>query len=449
MGCTLPAADTVGRRSAYKTGSASSKVAVLAIVVTFSADLTHAQSLVPPEEIPAAARQIGSHPRKNTIRCERIYLTSVSNLGFDLRYSTGFNLELVMQDMSEGGKLEARIRVTPEKGEPVLLGEYFDIPTDAQALSTLPQPVRGPIVASVSGSFAIGPGKYKVEILLVSPENRTFFKEWSVKTEPSSGFVGFTKANTVEEVAPRRWDGKLDPNGIRLTVLLNATAISASKARLGDFSFLLTLVKTILERVPCRFLRIVAFNLDHQVELFDRDGFTADGWGDLEAALKNVQLSTIDYHTLNAGSEPDFLTHLVEKEISAPADAVVLVGRRTHFFSKTPEQIKASLVGGGAKLYYLRYDYPVYMPKFDEYMTGYVGPFGAGEHALFDVTSEFPEMPIPKGLAFEINKHEVPKPIPDNISYLVQDLHGTVIPFFLPGEFGKTVEWLRTELGNR
>src|SRR5690242_12727416 len=114
----------------------------------FSQRLAHAQSLLPPEEIPNVAREIDSHPRKNTIGHERIYLTRVSNLGFDLRYTAGFSIQLAMGDISEGGKVEARIRVTPEKGAPVLLGEYFDIPTGTQALSTLPRQVRGPIVAS-------------------------------------------------------------------------------------------------------------------------------------------------------------------------------------------------------------------------------------------------------------------------------------------------------------
>ena len=386
---------------------------MLALLVMFSQRLAHAQSLLPPEEIPNAARQIDSHPRKNTIGHERIHLTRVSNLGFDLRYTARFSIQLAMGDISEGGKVEARIRVTPEKGAPVLLGEYFDIPTATQALSTLPRPVLGPMVASVSGSFVIGPGKYNVELLLISPENKTFFKEWSLKTQPSSGFVGFTKANTVEEVVPRRWDGKLNSDGVRVTVLLNATPTSlnataaspnvwylahltASDLQLLDFQVLTAMVKTILERLPCRSVRIVAFNLDQQVVLFERDGFTADGWSDLETALKGAQLSTIDYRALQAGSERDFLAQLVEKEVSGPADAVVLVGERTHFLGKTPNEIRASLVAGGAKPYYLRSDYyPVIL---------------------------------------------------DDISYLVQDLHGTVMPFFSSGEFGRSVEQLRTEL---
>lgn len=415
----------------------NSQLIVLALLVMLPQRPTHAQSLVPPHEVPAIAKQISSHPPKNTLECDEVSSTRLANLGFDLRYHVGFLFRLPMSQMPEGGKLEARIRVSPEKGAPVLLAEYFDIPTVSQALSTLPQPARGPIVASVMGAFVTGPGKYKAELLLISPDNRRFFKQWSFKTEPSSGFVGPMKPNTVDEVVPIRWNGKLNPNGIRLTLMLNATATSASQAKLWDYHFLLTMVKTILEQVPCRSLRIVAFNLDQQVELLRRDNFSLAGWDDLESTLKGVQLSTIDYRALSLNNEREFLTNLVENEISTPSDAVVLVGRRTHFLGKTSRESNPPLLGEAAKLYYLRHD-------GHEYNRMYADPVDA---ELIDMTNKYPEMPISKDLAFEINRYRV-KPIPDNLTYLVEDLHGSVIPFASSSEFAKSIERLRAELAN-
>ncbi len=409
------------------------------LLAVFPALVTHAQSFVPPDEIPAVEKQIRSHPRKNMLECDEVYLTRFSNLGFDLRYHAGFFLRLSLGQMPAGGKLEARIRVAPKKGAPALLGEYFDIPSVSQALSKLPQS-PGPIVASITGGFVTGPGKYKVELLLISPDNRMFFKRWRFKTDPT-GFVGLMKPDTVAEALPNRWDGKLNPNGIRLTLLLNATATSASQALLWDTHFLLTMVNTILERLPCRSLRIVAFNLDQQVELFRRDGFTSGGWKDLEAALKGTQLSTIDYRALSLGSEPEFLTHLVENEISAPSDVVVLVGRRAHFLGKTPTQIKTSLHAGNARLYYLRHDgheYKIWSGS---------GLIGDATGLIIDETNRNPEMPISEDVAFTINEYKQ-KPIPDSLTYLVQDLRGTVLPFVSSGEFGKSIERLRAELAS-
>ena len=403
------------------------------LLAMFPKHVIHAQSLVPSDEIPAVEKQISNHPRKNTLEFDEVYLTRFSNLGFDLRYHAGFYLRLPLGQLPAGGKLEARIRVTPKNGAPVLLGEYFDIPSVSQALSTLRQS-PGPIVASMSGDFVTGPGRYEVELLLISPDNRMFFKRWGFKTDPT-GFVGLTKANTVDEALPNRWDGKLNPNGIRLTLLLDATATNASQTQLWDYRFLLIMVKTILGLLPCRSVRIVAFNLDQQVELFRRDGFASDGWKDLEAALKGTQLSTIDYRTLSPASEPEFLTHLVESEISGPSDALLLVGRRTHFLGKTPKDIKPSLLAGAAKLYYLRHD-------GHEYNRKYADPIDA---ELIDLTNKYPEMPISKDLAFVLNEYKQ-KPIPDSLTYLVQDLHGTVIPFVSSSEFGKSIERVRAEL---
>lgn len=411
------------------------KLIALALLTTFPQCQARAQSLVPPEQTHAVAEQFGNHSRKNTLECQQVSLSRVSYLGFDLRYHAGFYLMLPLSP--GGGRLEARIRVIPRTGAPVLLAEYFDIPPVSQALSNLPQPAAGPIMASIGGTFLTGPGKYKAELLLISPDNKTFFKRWTFRTEPSSGFVGPMKPNAVGEVLPRRWDGKLNPRGIRLTLLLNATSRSASQAELWDYQFLLTMVRTVLEQLPCRSLRVVAFNLDQEAELFRRDGFSVEEWDDLEAALKGVQLSTIDYRKLRPSSRAEFLTHLVEDETSASADAVLLLGRLPHFLSKSPKEIKPSSFAGAAKLYYLRCD-------GHEYNRMNVDPLTA---ELFDLTNRFPEMPVSKELAFEMSLSKV-KPIPDSLTYLLQDLHGTVLPFVSSREFGKSIERLRDELAS-
>jgi hypothetical protein len=406
----------------------SGRLIVLALLAMSAQRATRAQGLLTGDEIPAAMKQIKNHPHKDTLSCDEIYLTRFSNLGFDLRYHARFEFRLPWAEMPEGGKLRARIRVTPQKGASVLLGEYFDIPSVSEALSKVPRDqVSNPIAASVSGEFVIGPGKYKVELLLFSPDNRTFFKKWTFKTEPDAGFAGLMNPNTVGEAPQNHWAGKYDPNGIRLTLLLNATGTSASQARLWDYHFLLTMLNSVLERLPYQSLRVVAFNLDQQGELFRRDEFTLNGWDDLEAALKGTELSTVDYRNLRPRSEQEFLTHLVEQETSAPVDAVVIIGRRTHFLGKTPPELKASL-SAKAKLYYLRhdgYEYSRYSWYGDE----------------IERANKNPEMLVPVDLAFEINEARM-KPIPDSITYLVQDLRGTVLPFGTSHEFGKAIERL-------
>lgn len=168
----------------------SSKLIVLALLAMSAQRETRAQGLLTGDEIPAATKQIKNHPHKNTLSCDEIYLTRFSNLGFDLRYHARFEFRLPWVGMPEGGKLRARIRVTPQRGASVLLGEYFDIPSVSEALGRVPPKQRSnPIAASVSGDFVVGPGKYNVELLLFSPDNKTFFRKWTFKTEPDAGFA--------------------------------------------------------------------------------------------------------------------------------------------------------------------------------------------------------------------------------------------------------------------
>jgi hypothetical protein len=48
------------------------------------------------------------------------------------------------------------------------------------------------------------------------------------------------------------WDGKLDPKGVRLTVLLDATATNPSDAKLWNQDVLLQQLASLLRQVPCQ-----------------------------------------------------------------------------------------------------------------------------------------------------------------------------------------------------
>jgi hypothetical protein len=89
----------------------------------------------------------------------------------------------------------------------------------------------------------------------------------------------------------------------------------------------------LLEQIPARSVRLVAFNLDQQKELLTRDGFTAAGLDELSAALHDQQLAVVDYRVLQNRAGPmEMLTKLVNRELQAekPADALVFLGPALH-----------------------------------------------------------------------------------------------------------------------
>jgi hypothetical protein len=361
---------------------------------------------------------MNSHPRKNSLKFYQVFLNKHSILNFNFRYQTAFSFEFPLGEMPEGGKIHALVRATPEGGAPVLLSERFDIPPVRDAVNQMVLNLGGEMVAYLGGHFTIGPGVYQIELLLYSDDGRAFFKKWRLKTEKTDDPASLTKANSVDALVPGHWGGKMDPNGIRLTLLLNATTISVFHAKLRDYAFLMQMVSSVLELVPCRSVRIVAFNLDNQDELFRRDNFDSTGWHDLEEALKDPQFASIDYHGLIKGTEPEYLTRLVEGELAADTDAVIIVGRSARFIDKTPKGLKRTLKATKTSLFYLQQDWQI-----NEGETFYTPDGG-----------------------YHVMGSEHPYTFPDSLAYLVGDMRGTVLHFWTAREFYKALQQLKAGL---
>jgi hypothetical protein len=166
--------------------------------------------------------------------------------------------------------------------------------------------------------------------------------------------------NTVVPIESEYWDGKLDNNGVRLTVLLHVAPINpyASKLQAWDRGFLLQSLASLLKQLPCKSVRIIAFNLDQQQELFRQDQFDGNGYAQLADTLHNQQFGTISYHALQRGSWPQWLVRLAHEQMAAkePSDAVVFLGPSTHFWDKIPGEIKET-PEGAPHFFYLEY-YP-------------------------------------------------------------------------------------------
>lgn len=397
-----------------------SRFIVLLLAAAFAAGLSYGQGLVEPEELPAATERMNNHPRQNSLKFYQVFLDKRIKLDYNFRYQTDFSFQFPSGEMPEGGKIHALVRATPKGGAPVMLSEQFEIPPVRDALNQMVSNLGGEMMARFGGRFTIGPGIYQIELLLFSEDGRTFFKKWRLRTEKTDDPASLTKANLVDALAPSHWVGRLDPNGIRLTLLLNATTTRVSNAKLWDYVFLMQMASSILELVPCRSIRLVAFNLDKQAELFRQDNFDSSGWKDLAKALTDPQFVTVDYRGLIKGSEPEYLAQLVESELTADTDAVIIVGRSARFINKTPKELKRNLRTTTAGLFYLQQDWQV-----NEGWDCYYG-----------------------GCSTVYSEH--PFPLPDSLAYLVGDLRGMVLHFWTAREFYMALDQVRTALsGNR
>jgi hypothetical protein len=365
----------------------------LTLVVGLALSLpAKAQVAVAPEEISSANQIIDSRMKQNSLKCDvRPWGPS---LDFSFRYQAGFVISANLKQLTPGEKPISYLRVTPEGGSPVLLRRIFDISAilrDANGRLDAKDLAKSQI--TMSAAFNVGQGSYTVELLLLD-QGRSCYKRWNLKTDRYSNEAVplALKPQTVAPPVTESWDGRLDANGVRLSVLLDAAPMnpSAAKLRAWDRAFLLQALASLLRQVPCQAVQVIAFNLDQQREVFRQDRFDAAGFAQLATVLEKLEPASVPYQALQRGSWRKFLQRLAQDQISArnPPDVVVFLGPMTHFDQKVPM------------------DYPERAPSrffyFEFYQLG----------ALF----------------------------PDAIDHLTKALHGTVFPINTANDLASAIQ---------
>lgn len=295
----------------------------------------NAQVALGPEEIPIVNQIIDSRVQQKTLKCD--VRPSNPFLDFNFRYETGLIVSANLSQFTPREGLIAYLRVTPEGSAPILLRETVEIPTiQPDSATRFDAKNLKKTELEISSAFAIGPGRYAVELLLLAGQ-RSCYRRWNVHTGRYSNEVVPLALNphTVTPLAAESWDGKLDAKGVRLTLLLDAAPMNPFDARLfaRDRSMLLQTLASLLRDVPCQSVQIVAFNLDQQREVFRQDGFDSEGFDRLAKALQQFEPAVIPYRALQRGSWLKFLLRLVYEQTSAkdPADVVVFLGHTSHF----------------------------------------------------------------------------------------------------------------------
>jgi len=257
-------------------------------------------------------------------------------LDFAFRFAAGYIVRCRL-GIFEGQEriLGVFARVTPAGKPPTLLGERAQIPQVDPRVAGGRNPSKLNSTLTLSGAFAVGVGDYLVEILAVDDRDRTVRKRWRLHVaanRPQRNVPLAIAPLTVEpltghasELAAASGKGK-----VRLTVLLDAAPINPYQSELHawDRSFLLGSLYSLLREMPYRAVRLVAFNLEQQREIFRREGFDGAAFLNLAEALRSMETATISIQALKNRNSPVFLIDLVSRELadSESADAVVFLG---------------------------------------------------------------------------------------------------------------------------
>ncbi|HSU30238.1 MAG TPA: hypothetical protein VLJ11_03300 [Bryobacteraceae bacterium] len=330
--------------------------------------LVSAQSLLSGDMAAKVDRALAQGIRGDVLKCSVKPIRPF--LDFAFRFNAGFVASCPVKEFGgQESSLIAYLRITPQGRPPVVLAQGYRLPAIPPPLAKHMEVKRLKTEFETSGAFVLGEGQFTVDLLLVDNRSRIYQKQWAMearRTRSERSVPLAVPANTAAAFPVSSWSGKpggSHASGSRLTILLDAAPINpyAIKLRAWDRSFLLGALSSLLRETPAEDVRLIAFNLDQQREIFHQDHFNADGFAKLSRTLENLELGTVSYKALQKGGWAELLARLVNQEISRPdpSGSVVFLGPSTRTIDKIPPTMLLPRKSDSPQFFYLEY-FPVW-----------------------------------------------------------------------------------------
>lgn len=282
-------------------------------------------------------------------------------LDFSFRFESGYIVTCPMRQF--GGKkatLDTFVRVSRARAPPRLLGVSHDVPGVPAGMTRTNVKHSS---ARFSGGVSLGEGRYTVRLLVRDDRGRFFTKTWKINAFRGQRERGAPLELLPGEVTPvgaGPWE-RLRPStpGLKLTILLDAAPAGGYSQQLHpwDRVLLLQTLSSLLEQTPCRSVRVIAFNLGQERQIFDQDRFNDSGFVRLSRTLSGLSLGTISYHAIEQGAGGHFIASLVNRETGGanPPDAVVILGPKLLPLRRLARQPEPATKSEGARLFYFQY----------------------------------------------------------------------------------------------
>jgi hypothetical protein len=317
-------------------------------------EVAHAQFLINPARVNQSAANFDPRPDEVRMKCDVFPVRP--SLNFSFRFQAGYRVQIPLASYAGSSHSFVQfMRITPAGGAPSYL-------TIQMRLPKVP-PTKA--IGDYGGTYYLGEGKYHVDFEMLDETGHICRKSWNVETKRRSDEKSVKIAMPPGAVAdlalrgaPRRIP-KDDAAPFRLTVLLHAGPAMPRRTRLTprDRSMLLGTLSAMLERVPARSVRLVAFNLDQQRELYRKEDFSLTNLSDVAQAIDEMQLGTVDVRVLqNKKGHADFTAQLLSKEMAEPnaSDVIVILGPPSRFFDKAPKEVLTAAGEPGPRLVFLQ-----------------------------------------------------------------------------------------------
>ncbi len=320
--------------------------------------LACAQVMVPPGQLASVRFNLEPRATDQPLRCEVTPLPPTIDFGF--RFEAGYDFRVPQSQYSGATSgWSVLTSITPDRGTPSYLIDH----------TALSQATKTDLNFDIRGVYLLGVGRYTIEATLRDDRNRVCRKQWPVlvaPTRPNRVIPLALPAGAVVPLSPFVSRGKkLQDNAapIRLTVMLNAAAFSMYRTiiRPYDRSVLLGALTSLMEHLPATSVRLVAFSLEQQREIFRSDNFSPGDVGKVAAAIRTLDQGTVDVHVLQKPQgHIDFLAGLIDQEFRAekPADTIVFLGPTSRYGPVIPKGVLPVEPEASPHFFYVRYGVP-------------------------------------------------------------------------------------------
>jgi hypothetical protein len=324
----------------------------------------HGQSLLEPKDAQRIDQAINQGLKGDPLACRVQPFEPF--LDFAFRFEVGYIVHCPLKQFAgEETELNAIVRVRPAGGAAVVLGDFYRIPAITPEIRSRINLRHFPNEVEFSGVFAAGAGEYRVDLIVADDHHRIFRHSWNSKVSPHGderkAAITMQPGSVASLRLPSWHANAVSPaSALRLTVLLDASPINpyALKLRAWDRAFLLDSMSSLLSEVPSASVRIIAFNLDQQREIFRQAALDRFTFTKLSDALRDLELGTVSYRTIERQQGwAELLAKLLADEMAAkpPADAIVFLGPTARLYQKMPREMLNDRPAVAPKIFYFEY----------------------------------------------------------------------------------------------
>jgi hypothetical protein len=345
--------------------------AAFALLLAFlSPQSTQAQDLVRPREPgdtvamqPSDVAILEANESRKDLPCT--VTPRKADLGFDLRFHTGYDVTVPLQELSGGDDMLSivfRVFQDNDRAHSYYFYQHIRVPP-------LEEDAAGR--ASLEGGFDLGEGSYHVDWLMRDRAERVCSSNWEVEAalpardRQMSLFLPAGRIDRsliepfVDDPALRRMATNPDPINIKVLVNFAPQSKDAAKLQTTDTTALVSILKAIDRDSRVEHVSLVAFNLQEQRVLYRQNRADHIDFAALGKAIQNVKPGVVDLNRLaQKHGDTDFLASLMEQELGPqPAsDAVIFAGPKALLDADVPQEDLRRIGDVECPLFYMNYN---------------------------------------------------------------------------------------------